>query len=97
MYYIYDIKTTRFVRILRDGYWQDAEYKTEIAAKSGFTRLKKAGKVDESTHAIAEATHFHANIELHETKKNLLSGLEFTQPVNTPLCCDPSSETYHSM
>jgi hypothetical protein len=32
-----------------------------------------------------------------ETKKNLLSGKTFTQAKGTPLCCDPSSETYWSM
>jgi len=29
--------------------------------------------------------------------KNLLSGKECIIPSDTPLCCDPSSETYHSM
>jgi hypothetical protein len=29
--------------------------------------------------------------------KNLLSGRECIIPSDTPLCCDPSSETYHSM
>jgi len=29
--------------------------------------------------------------------KNLLSGKECIIPNDTPLCCDPSSETYHSM
>lgn len=97
MHVIYAKESTRFVRIIRDGYWQDAEYVTLTAAKAGFTRLKKEGKVSELTHEIAEKSHFHACIEKQETKKNLLSGEEFTQPVNTPLCCDPSSETYHCM
>jgi hypothetical protein len=34
-----------------------------------------------------------------ETKKvrNLMTGKEIEIPVDTPLCCDPSSETYWSM
>lgn len=32
-----------------------------------------------------------------EVATNLITGLEFVQAVNTPLCCDPSSETYWSM
>lgn len=32
-----------------------------------------------------------------EVKTNLMSGLEFVQAVDTPLCCDASSETYWSM
>jgi hypothetical protein len=29
--------------------------------------------------------------------RNLLTGTEIEIDSNTPLCCDPSSETYHSM
>lgn len=29
--------------------------------------------------------------------RNLMSGKEIQIPVDTPLCCDPSSETYWSM
>ena len=32
-----------------------------------------------------------------KTVKNLMSGLEIQIAVDTPLCCDPSSETYWSM
>ena len=94
---IYDIVTTRFVRIMRNGYWQDATYKTEAAAKTAFTRLVKQGKIKPASHAIAPLDIFHQQIEKKETKTNLLSGKTFEQSVNTPLCCDPSSETYWSM
>ena len=50
--------------------------------------------LDRNDWAIAPAGTFHCSIEKTVTKRNLLSGTEFTQPVNTPLCCDPSSETY---
>lgn len=32
-----------------------------------------------------------------EVVTNLMSGLEFVQAVDTPIGCDPSSETYWSM
>ena len=32
-----------------------------------------------------------------KTVRNLMSGKEITIPKDTPLCCDPSSETYWSM
>lgn len=32
-----------------------------------------------------------------KTVRNLMSGKEIQIPVDTPLCCDPSSETYWSM
>lgn len=33
----------------------------------------------------------------HKWTKNLLSGKWLQIPENTPLCCDPGSETYHCM
>jgi hypothetical protein len=96
-YVIYEISTTKFVRILRNGYWQDADYKTKGAATAAANRMTVEGKINSTTHAIAERSHFHAKIEKTETKRNLISGKEFTQPVNTPSSCDPSTETYWSM
>ena len=75
-------------------------YKT-AAAKRGLTMAcKEAYKSGVSIYGkfkIAEASVFFKSIEKTETKRNLLSDKEFVQPVNTPLCCDPSSETYWSM
>jgi hypothetical protein len=31
------------------------------------------------------------------TRVNLMSGLEYQEPADTPLCCSPASETYWSM
>jgi len=31
------------------------------------------------------------------TRINLMSGKEYEESVNTPLCCSPASETYWSM
>lgn len=95
-YVIYHIETTRFARIFRDGYWQDAQYKTEGAAKAGFNRLVRKGKISAPMYAITEKAHFHQHIEKWETKRNLCSGAEFKQRVNTPAVCDPSTETYWS-
>ncbi len=47
--------------------------------------------------AIADSHVFHTTIEKQVTKRNLLSGKEFQQPINTPASCDPSTETYHCM
>lgn len=33
----------------------------------------------------------------YKTVKNLISGKDIQIAANTPLCCDPSSETYWSM
>ena len=86
---IYEISTT----YLYGGSLMHKHYKSERSAKMVMT---KAG-LNENEWTIAETNHFHEKIEKQETRRNLMSGKEFTQPVNTPLCCDPSSETYWSM
>lgn len=87
-------------------------YKTVGAAKAAITRRSKtwfnkdyapnypniARDADPIfVYAIAEINHYYANIERTVTRKNMMSGVEYTESVNTPLCCSPSSETYWSM
>lgn len=45
--------------------------------------------------ALAEA--FYLGQFTKKTVTSLMSGAEIAIPVGTPLCCDPSSETYWSM
>lgn len=89
MYVIYNKLTTELV----GGSLNYRIYKTERAAKA--FRTRKGLNPDE--YGIADSDAFRIGIEKWETKKNLLSGKPFQQRVNTPLCCDPSSETYWSM
>ena len=97
MYVIYHKATTRFLRILKNRHWEDALFATEGAAKAALTRLEKKGAVERSSVAIAEAGVFHATIEKTETVISLMAGvLALMRYVNTPLVCDPSSETYWS-
>jgi len=39
----------------------------------------------------------HLRLVTYKTVRNLLSGKELEIESDTPLCCDPSSETYWSM
>ena len=95
-YVIFNKSTTQLVRIMRSGLWQNAEYQTEAAARAGFTRLCKLGKINRKNFAILPYDEFW-KIEKTETCINLMTGKSFTQRVNTPRCCDPSSELYWSM
>jgi len=95
-YVIYHKESTRFLRILRNGYWQDAVYDTKVGATARLNREVKAGRVLREDYAIEDSVTFCRDIEKQETKKNLLTGEKFTQPVNTPRCCDPSTEAYWS-
>ena len=92
-YIIYNVKTT----MLYGGTLRPKTYKTVAAAKAGMTRANRAGKMNRREWKIEDASVFGSKIEKTETRINLMSGKPFEQKVNTPLCCDPSSETYWSM
>jgi len=47
--------------------------------------------------AVADLCVYRSSIEQTEIVTNMLTGLRVTQSVNTPLSCDPSSETFHNM
>lgn len=96
MFVLFHVESTKIVRIMRNGYWQDAKFASEGAAKACATRLAKAGKLVLNDHAVMDVAEF-AKIEKTETVINLMSGTPVVQSVNTPLCCDVSSETYWSM
>lgn len=95
MFVLYNVETTKIVSVMRRGYWQDAKFETESAAKAGATRLAKAGKIVLADHAILDMAEF-SKIEKTEMVTNLMTGKQVRQSVNTPLCCDVSSETYWS-
>jgi hypothetical protein len=97
MFVIYHKDTTRFLRILKNRHWEDAKFASEGAAKAAMTRLEKKGAVVRADYLIAESGVFYATIEKTTTVKNLMSGKDVVQSVNTPLACDPSSETYWSI
>jgi hypothetical protein len=97
MWYVYDKQTTVIQKTC----------KTHSAAKAWVTRKQKEFLKLNGLYVsndgplfdwgMADADYFHKNIEKSETKRNLMTGKAFVQPVNTPRSCDPSTETYWSM
>lgn len=93
MWVIYEEATTRLYknpRTKRDRWANQHTAKAEI---------KRAG-LDIFKYAYADETYFENRIEktevvysIHDLKKER----PITQGVNTPRCCDPSSELYWSM
>jgi len=70
---------------------------TERAAKSLLTKAVNSGKIaDRSEYAITDVVNFDT-IEKQVERINLMSGKPYTESVNTPACCSPSTETYWSM
>lgn len=97
LYVIYHEETTILPRLLKGEYgW--TTYKSERSAKAALTRAVNDGKIsNRDEYAIAEYKDFRKNIEKKKTVKSLMSGEEIEIAVNTPRCCDPSSELYWSM
>ncbi len=97
MWYVYDKSTTVIQKAC----------KTHGAAKAWVTRKQKEFLKNNGLYvsndgplfdwALADSAYFHMFIEKRVTKRNLMTGQEFTQSVNTPRSCDPSSELYWSM
>ena len=94
-YVIYHKVTTIFLATACAGVKR--EYKSPAAAKAAITRAARDHGIDPSAYALAEAVDFYRNIEKQETMSNLMTGAQFQQGVNTPIYCDPSSETYWSL
>ena len=97
MWYVYDKETTVIQKTV----------KTHSAAKAWVTRKQKEYLKRNDLYVsndgplfdwgLADAAYFHDFIEKRVRKTNLMTGEEFTQPVNTPRSCDPSTELYWSM
>ena len=96
-YVVYHKDTTRYLSLHPKVRTDHASFATAAAARAALTREVNRGAVKREDFLIAESFVFHAEIEKMVTKRNLMSGLEFEQRANTPIGCDPSSETYWSM
>lgn len=84
-------------RIYQNRRTRKEYYDTERAAKAALTRAVRDGHIAREDYGIADVETYRNEIEQYVTVKNLMSGKPVRQSVNTPLCCDPSSETYWSM
>jgi hypothetical protein len=102
-YVIYRKDTGALVSTLRDK-----RYKTLSAARAALTRFNKQWAATRGllgneptapqfTCGIAEVEYYEKHIERSVVRRNLMSGKEYTESVNTPLHMSPSSETYWSM
>lgn len=96
MYIVYQQDSTRIVNT----------YKTMAAAKAAITRSSKQHNLAmQQDHkqdpqfcwAIASSEYYYKNIEKTVTRKNMMTGKEYAESVNTPNYMSPSSEAYWSM
>ena len=104
-FYVYEIETTRIVqRPSKYARCTENCFQTFGAAKGYLTRWAKGStrstnfdEFDPKKFAIAECCFFREHIEKKVTRKNMMSGKEYQEPLNTPSYCSPSSEAYWSM
>ena len=100
-YIIYNTKTTRYLSNHPAVSTRMTHFKTLGSAKATLTReVKSTAKsrypINVADFSIATQEDF-AKIEKTETVISLMGGKVVTQSVNTPWCCNPSSETFWSM
>jgi hypothetical protein len=91
MFVVYHKETTQIVGSRVHNTW-----KSLGAAKAHLSRMGKMG-YNVNEYDIASHSFFSDNIEKTVTRRNLMTGKEFTESVNTPYYCSPSSESYWSM
>ena len=92
-YVLYEKATSRTYRRKYGIY--TTLFKSVGAAKA--TRTREAKKGNTTPWEVADAEDFAVNLDKTEMVRNLMTGKLVEQSVNTPLCCDVSSETYWCM
>lgn len=100
---IYDKRTSAMLEIRTRTGNTTKWYYGESAAKAALTRYSKASGLMPTDPAyplyhygLAERDYYRKNIERTVTRKNLMTGAEYEESVNTPLSCSPASDSYWS-
>ena len=91
LYTVYHKDTTRHLD------YSKPYYRSMRSAKIALTKAVNRGEVKREDYAVCDYDVFQNTIEKFVTRKNLLSGKEYQERVNTPSYCSPASEAYHSM
>ena len=103
-YVIYHKETSQlWVHTRYRPFRRTESYRTHAAAQAALTRLCRGSGLlpgDENyplyQYGIAEANHYREKIERTVVRRNLMTGKEYRESVNTPNYCSPSSEAYWS-
>ena len=96
MFVAFHKDTTKVLRVIRRGYWDDAIYETKGACTRAINKAAEQGRIKAEDYVVEPYGNFKQE-EKMMTVKSLMTGADVTIPVNTPRCCDPSTETYWSM
>jgi len=83
-------------RLYSKGFYSTTSYEREQDAKAQCTRLNKQHG-DTKQWVYMSCEEWNARPVKMKKVRNLMSGTEIEIAEDTPLCCDPSSETYWCM
>ncbi len=92
VYFLLNEKTERLYK--KPGYFSVMSYDREQDAKSAVTRLAKKTT---DKYVVITSDEWESRPVKMKKVRNLMTGKEIEIADDTPLCCDPSSETYWSM
>lgn len=92
---VYDTNTLLIVK----------SYNTEAGAKIGMAAkvkrdIKRACRISRfevGSYAVCSQEFYDKNVRTTKKVKNLMTGTEIEIDINTPRCCDPSTELYWTM
>lgn len=70
-------------------------FQLESSAKRSATCMNR--NAGGESYAYTDSVTYDKSVRSSKKVKNLMTGKEIEIDSNTPLCCDPSSETYWSM
>ena len=104
---IYNKSTSQLLKIETNNGRTTTGYYGIGAAKAALTRFHKKWLKENNIlvsndgpmfdYGIADRDYYYKHIEKTVTRKNMMTGKEYTESINTPLSCSPASETYWSM
>ena len=89
MWIVYYVATTKELATTK------GRYESEAWAKRKTEQLNK--RFGAGSFAYASSEDYYTKVVYKKKVINMMSGKEIEIDSNTPLCCDPSSETYWSM
>jgi hypothetical protein len=89
------MNTNNGKRYVKPGHVTHTMYDTARGAKIACTRLNKEWATSCFVVMTNEQFEYYYPVKMKKVK-NLMSGIEIEIAEDTPLCCDPSSETYWS-
>jgi hypothetical protein len=97
MFVIYDVNTKRLA-----GHPSSTERGAKISRAALMKRdarmAEKFGdRWQKADLAVIPQEEYDANIRTTKIVQSLMTGKDVVIDINTPLCCDPSSETYWTM